>query len=136
LGNERLVVTSEMAENISNRIGAVQDYTQANEAFLAEPDMAGLYAALRAKSPTWEIYALFKRNESFQLAEVERVKRANPKLVLWHDSAVDDIESRRFSTSHPLLVRYIQSNYYQVPPRFEDPSLKLFVRKATQVIVR
>jgi hypothetical protein len=46
------------------------------------PFWPGAYPLLNAKSPMWEIYALFPRNEDFQQEEIKRIAAASLGFVL------------------------------------------------------
>jgi hypothetical protein len=76
----------------------IQLYSPAGRSFVATPFWPGAYPAFGRASPMWEIYALFPSSEAFQLAEIERIKKANPGFVLVWDYALDDDEIYVFAT--------------------------------------
>jgi len=63
----------------------------------------------------WEIYALFPRSKTFEKAEIDRIKAAEPKFALVIDIALDNREELRFRNTHPLIHQYIVDNFEQLP---------------------
>jgi hypothetical protein len=93
----------------------IQQYSPAGRSFVATPFWPGAYPAFGRVSPMWEIYALFPRSEAFQLAEIERIKKANPGFVLVWDYALDDDENLRFRNTHPLIDQFFRDHYDRLP---------------------
>ena len=58
---------------------------------------------------------MFPRSEAFQLKEIERIKKANPGLVVVWDYALDGNEDLRFRNTHPLVDRFFQDNFDRLP---------------------
>jgi hypothetical protein len=93
----------------------VGKYSPGDRSFVVMPFWPAAYAVFGRKSPTWEIFALFPRNEAFQLEEIERIKKANPGLVLVWDFALDGNEDLRFHNTHPLVDRFFQDHFDRLP---------------------
>jgi hypothetical protein len=93
----------------------IQLYSPAGRSFVATPFWPGAYPAFGRASPMWEIYALFPSSEAFQLAEIERIKKANPGFVLVWDYALDDDENLRFRNTHPLIDQFFRDHYDRLP---------------------
>lgn len=81
------------------------------EQFIAVPYWPGAYALLEKRSPLWEIYPLFKRNERFEHIEIERLKKAKLGFVLILDKPLDGNLNQRFALTHPLTTQYIKANF-------------------------
>lgn len=89
-------------------------YSAGGRSFVVTPFWPGAYAALRRKSPIYEIYALFPRNEPFQELEIEKIKKADPGFVFVIDVAVDGRESLRFRNTHSLIDRFFRENFQRL----------------------
>ena len=79
--------------------------------FLAIPFWPGAYALMNRKSPTWEIYPLYRRSESLQREEIRRIESAAPSFVIIVNLALDNREELRFANTHPFLNRYLQTHF-------------------------
>jgi hypothetical protein len=112
-------------------------YSPGGRSFVAAPFWPGAYAALRRKSPMWEIYALFPRDESFQRLEIERIKKAGPGFVFVVDYAADGRDSLRFRNTHSLIDRFFRENFERLsdaeldrlPANARDPSFQIYKPK-------
>jgi hypothetical protein len=89
-------------------------YVPEGRSFLVAPLWPGAYALLKRRSPMWDIYALLPRSEPFQRREIERIKAANPSLVLILDVPNDGRDDLRFRNTHPLIERFIRENFNSV----------------------
>lgn len=96
--------------------------------FLALPNMPSIHAIFRQKMATWEIYALFQRNEDFEAREIERLELALPKIILLSDHALDGNPAFRFSRSHPVTYQWVTSNYKPVSS-IENSDITVFAFK-------
>lgn len=81
------------------------------QAFIATPFWPGAYALLERKSPMWEIYALFPRDEIFEKKEIERIKASSPGFAFIFDLPLDGRDELRFKNTHPLIDQYILNNF-------------------------
>jgi hypothetical protein len=89
----------------------VTRFKATDRTFISVPFSPGSYAALGKKSPMWEIYALFARNEDFQNAEITRIKLSNPSFAVVYDLPLDGREEMRFRNTHILINQYIHDNF-------------------------
>ena len=62
------------ADDISLLRRLAGKYASDGQSFVATPFWPGAYALLQRKSPMWEIYALFPRQQGFEQAEIERIR--------------------------------------------------------------
>jgi hypothetical protein len=93
-------------------INALADqYSPNGRSFVATPFGPGAYAALKRKSPMWEIYALQPQSEYFQRLEIERIKKAGPGFVFVVDDALDGQDSLRFRNTHNLIDQFFRENF-------------------------
>ena len=65
------------------------------------------------------------RSEAFEKKELERIKAANPGFAFVFDLALDGHDHLRFRNTHPLIYRYIQDNFEQLPESPESCVLDL-----------
>jgi hypothetical protein len=109
-------------------------YSPNGRSFVVTPLWPGAYAALRRKSPMWEIYALFPRSEDFQKREIERIRQASPGFVFVVDYAYDRQDSLRFRNTHSLMDRFFRENFERLsdadidklPASARNPSFQLY----------
>ncbi len=99
------------AHNLELLSALDKKYCPNGDSFLAVPFWPGAYAAFERKSPVWEIYALFPRNDEFQQMEIARIKEAAPAFALILDLPLDSRDDLRFQNTHPLIDRYIKENF-------------------------
>lgn len=109
--NSKLLVTKSVAKDVELLRLLSAKYTPNGESFLATPFWPGAYALLERKSPMWEIYALFPRNNNFENFEIERIKKADPKFVVIYNLALDGRDELKFSETHPLIYKYINQEF-------------------------
>lgn len=88
-----------------------QQYAPDDQAFIATPFWPGAYALLERKSPMWEIYALLPVSQSFERAEIDRLRKAKPAFAFVYDLPLDGREELRFRNTHPLTHQYILDNF-------------------------
>ena len=79
------------------------------------PFWPGAYSILNTRSPVWEIYAIWPRNDAFQQREIERLKATKPTAVLLKKEGLDGAEERRFRNTHSMMYEYLRKQYRPVP---------------------
>ena len=105
IAGDKLKVDQEMVTNIEVLTELSDQYAPRNRTFLVIPTWPGAYAALKRKSPMWQIYlssSFVLPNASMQQAEIDRIKIANPGFVVIHDFALDGRDDMRFRNTHPI----------------------------------
>lgn len=115
ISENRLKVLPHVKNEIDLLRQLTSEYASDGRPVLLYPFWPGSYALLKRKSPVWEIFALSRRSEKHELAEIERIKKAAPGFVLVWDMALDGVESRRFKNTHPLTNEFIQHSFDPVP---------------------
>jgi hypothetical protein len=71
----------------------------------------------------WEIYALLPRSASFQQAEIERIKAANPGFAIIDNFPIDWRDDLRYSKTHPIIDRYIRDNFERLNDLAQNPAI-------------
>ena len=128
---DRLTIDAGVARDIAMlaRLDAV--HAGEGRTFYAAPYWPGAYAVLERKAPTWEIYALIPRSESFQRAEIERLERARPGFVVILDHALDGHDQRRFRNTHPLIDHHIRESFEPLPGTGANELYRVYIRRPT-----
>jgi hypothetical protein len=103
-----------------------QQFSPQRRDFYVAPFAPGAYALLDAKSPTWEIYTAWPRNEMFQRQEIQRIQKSEPDFVIITDYALDGREDLRFRNTHPLINQYIQTNYIRVSGLKDNAAYQIY----------
>ena len=85
--------------------------------FLALPFWPGAYAALQRRSPTWEIYGLFRNSRVFEETEIARIEAANPSFAVILDYPLDGRDDLRFKATHPLTYEYVRKTFRELETR-------------------
>lgn len=101
------------AKRIARANAALERHPEAQQSFLALPDMPSLHAMYQAKMATWEIYSLFARDAAFEQEELKRLGSQPPKMILISNHALDQREEFRYSQFHPMIYAWIKENYSQ-----------------------
>ncbi len=116
------------ADDISLLRRLAGKYASDGQSFVATPFWPGAYALLQRKSPMWEIYALFPRQQGFERAEIERIRTAMPKFAIVLDLPLDGRDELRFRNTHPLIHRYILDNFDRLP-KSSNPAYQVYTAK-------
>jgi hypothetical protein len=127
VGQDIIWMNDDVAFSTEDIKQLVDRYLSKGDTMLSVPVWPGAYALAGVRSPVYEIYPLFPRNDLFQVQEITRLQRAQPKLVLFNDVAVDGRNDLRYSVTHPLLMDYINRHYYAIPSDGRMPQLKFYV---------
>lgn len=105
-----------------------QQYAPDGQAFITTPFWPGAYALLERKSPMWEIYALLPVSQSFERAEIDRIRKAKPAFALVYDLPLDGRDELRFKNTHPLTQQYILDNFEPLQ-NLSNPAYQIFKAK-------
>ena len=79
--------------------------------FLALPNLMGLYAIYRVKSPLWEIYALPAIEAESEIRQIVTLESNPPNLIILSDHALDKKPEFRYSQIRPLVFAWLTSKY-------------------------
>lgn len=134
VSNNSLQVDPGVASDVKLLRELATQYASGGQNFIAAPFWPGAYSLLDRKSPMWEVYALFPRSEAFEQTEIERIGKAKPGFILVFDHALDGQDEWRFKNTHPLIYRYIVTNFkkldeasnsaYQIYASQDNPGLE------------
>lgn len=111
VGQDQLIVNPRTATVILLLDHLVRHFAPDNEPFLALPYMPGAYAIFNRQAPIHGVYCLFKRSQSFQEAEIARIRDAHPKFILIQSHPIDENADTGFSHTNPLIYRYIEAHF-------------------------
>lgn len=104
---------------IADEIDLIQrfgnQYLQAGGQVYIAPFWPGAYSILNTRSPVWEIYAIWPRDEHFQQREIDRLEVTKPAAVLLKKEGLDGAEERRFRNTHSMMYDYLRKQYRPVP---------------------
>jgi hypothetical protein len=128
ISGSQLMVSPEVESDVRLLRKLAEEYTPDDRSFVVTPFWPGGYPLLNAKSPMWEIYALFPRSEDFQQEEIKRIAAASPGFVLIYDLPLDGREELRFRNTHPLIYRYIIEHFDRLPDSF-NPAYQIYTSR-------
>lgn len=114
ISGDRLKINKKTAEHLAMLNNLAERFAPSGQTFIATPFWPGAYAALERKSPMWEIYAIWPRSTAFQLAEIERIKKAKPGFSIIIDYSLDGREDLHFRNTHPVIYKYIRDNFKHI----------------------
>jgi hypothetical protein len=114
IGSDKIAVTPRVANDLFFVKRLMADYAPNGQNFLVVPFWPGVYPAFGRKNPMWELYALWPHNDTFQQAEIERIKAANIGFVLIIDIMLDDRPDMLYQNTHPLIYEYIKNNFQRL----------------------
>lgn len=129
VGDDTLKVNAETAWQIKLIDSLADRYASNGRSLFVAPFWPGAYALLERKSPTWEIYGLFPKTESFQEAEIARIKAANVGLAIITDIPLDGRDDLRYKHTHPAIERYIRSTFQPLSNSIPTPQLQIYARR-------
>ncbi len=133
VSGSRLLIDPETAGDVAMLRTLAARFASDNQSFIAAPFWPGAYALLGRKAPLWEIYPLWPAGDTLQLAEIERMKAANPGFAVVIDVPLDGREELRFRNTHPLIVQYIQNQFERVAGYSNNPACHVY-RSTSQAI--
>ena len=128
ISGSNMLVQPDTASDVRLLRKLADQYARDGQSFIATPYWPGAYALLESKSPMWEIYALFPRSQSFEHAEIERIKAADPRFALVFDFPMDGHDDLRFKNTHPLIHRYILDHFEKIPAS-PNPNYQIYRAK-------
>lgn len=126
VGDDMLLVDPSMEANITLLRKLKADLAPGGRNLFVTPLMPGAYALLEAKSPTLESYTAWKRSESFQRQELDRLRAANPGFLLVMDIPLDGRDELRYRSTHPLMDQYIKDNYQVLSGYSGNPAYHVY----------
>ncbi|MED5607346.1 hypothetical protein VV867_06555 [Pseudomonas sp. JH-2] len=130
VAGDKLEVDSATAKNVQFILDLAEKYSGGHRAFIATPYWPGAYAVLGDKSPLWANYALWSRGVAFEQEEIERIKAANPGVIIVVDIPLDGRDELRFRNTNPHIYEYIVENFHALPNSDDRcPSCRVFVAK-------
>jgi hypothetical protein len=133
MNGSEIVVRPFVANHLQTAEIAFASVPNARQNFLALPNFASLYALNKSKMGIWEIYSLSARDAKFEKAELARLMKAPPEVVLLSDHALDDRPELRYSNMHPLMYGWILNNYRRIDAG-PLSKLDIYVRKTTGLV--
>lgn len=129
VGDDTLKVNAETAWRIKLIDSLADRYASNGHSLFVAPFWPGAYALLERKSPTWEICGLFPRTESFEEAEIARIKAANVGLIIINDIPPSGRDDLRYKNTHPAIERYIRSTFQPLSNSIPTPRLQIYARR-------
>jgi hypothetical protein len=115
----------------------------ADGSFWEAPYYPGLYAFLKTRAPSWDVYYLWPRSDDIQEKEIGALIRNRTSLVLVNkDASFDGQDWLRIERTNPKLAQYISASYkrtdLKLPQGFEVyalPRACMGVRKPAPQLV-
>lgn len=114
IGGDLLRVPRSVASDVDMLKRLIQTYAPGGRSFVVVPYWPGAYALTRCKAPMYDVYPLFKRTEEFQRQEIDRIRQSDPGFAVVMDFALDQMETRRFRNTNPLIEEYIRAHFERV----------------------
>lgn len=115
------------ADTVDNIETLVHEYVPSGGTVFAAPVWPGVYALLSVTAPVYYNYPIFPRSDAVQIAEINRLRRRRPQLVLINTIALDGQDQLRYRNTHPLVWSYIRSHYRQIASPVGQPEMLVFV---------
>jgi hypothetical protein len=133
MNGSEIYVRPFVANHLQTAEIAFASMPKARENFLAIPNFPSLYALNKSKMAIWEIYSLSARDADFEKAELARLQKALPEVVLLSNHALDDRPQLRYSNMHPLMYCWILDNYRRIDAG-PSPKLEVYFRNTTRPV--
>ena len=129
VAGDKLNIDKKTANDLALLNKLAEQFAPNGRSFIAAPFLPGAYAALERKSPIWEIYPLTPRSEAFQLAEVEKIKIANPGFAIISDVKFDGREGLYFHNTHSIIEKYIRDNFEPLSDFTQNSAYQIYINK-------
>lgn len=129
ISGSNLLIDSGTANDVGLLRKLADQYTPNGQSFIATPFWPGAYALLERKSPMWAIYTILPRSEEFQAKEIERIRMANPAFIFVYDFPLDGRDDLRFRSTHPIINKFIESEFQKADNQIGNSAYLLFTRK-------
>ena len=85
------------------------------QAFFVAPAWPAAYPLLETQPPAWDTYFMFRETERRQRRLIEQLETAGVQWVFLSESGLDGLEERRFRNTYPLVYRWIENHFVEVP---------------------
>lgn len=129
IAGDELNVDLGTASNLAALNKLAERYANGDRTFIAVPFWPGAYAALGRRSPMWEIFIDFPQSQTFQQAEIERIKAANPGFAIINNRPLDGRDDLRFRNTLPLVYQYIIDNFEPLNGISQNPEVQVYISK-------
>jgi hypothetical protein len=129
IGTDYIFVPKNVVVDIKFLSHYIDKYLAEDETMLVSPYWPGAYAIWGKKSPIWENYSVFPRDEEFQNKEIKRIESSKTKLIIIYNMALDGRDEYRFSNSHKIIFDYILSHYKRINEVPSSPDFYVFIKK-------
>jgi hypothetical protein len=129
---DRVWMSADTATSVEDIEKLASRYVSIGGTILSVPVWPSAYALLGVRSPVYEIYPLFPRNDEFQDQEIAQLKQAHPQMVLVNDVALDGREELRYAHTHSGIWKYINTHYHQIGSPDREPQLKVYLPAAVE----
>jgi hypothetical protein len=129
VAGDKLEVNPNTARDLALLNQLANEYAPEGRKFIAAPIFPGAYAALGRKSPMDDTYAMWPRSDTFQQAEIEKIKAADPGFVLIRDHPIDGRDELRFRNTHPMIDQYIRDHFEPITGYTQNPEYQLYKSK-------
>jgi len=112
IGDETLELQPRHAALLGGLQGALERTVKDEPVFLA-PNIPAFYCVLGKRSPSWWLFLFWEATEEEQTELIAELQAAHVNWALVFESA-RDVQTRRFSESHPLVWQHLQSDWHRV----------------------
>jgi hypothetical protein len=129
--HDDIVMPGMIADQVRLIHQVAEDFVESDGNLYIAPFWPGGYALLGQKSPVWEIYAIWPRDEQFELDEIERIKQHNVHAVLLQRFGMDGREELSFRSTHPVTYNYLRETYQTVPVYRDNLPGYMIMRRRT-----
>jgi len=111
----------------------IAQYAENGQPFLVAPFNFIMHPIFDRESPMWDIYPFFMRSAKEQAADIARIEKANPGLIVIYDEALDGVAERSFHYTHALIFKYIAEHYEIIHDDSVGPDTYIYKIKKTEV---
>jgi hypothetical protein len=115
IGGLRLKVLPMTADVVKALDTIKRDYLAEGDRIIVLPFWPSAYVMLDRRSPIWDNYIHFPRTEERQREIIRELDQAGVKWAIVGDVAIDGQESWRMKHQNPLLWRYFQEDFEEIP---------------------
>lgn len=93
------------------------------------PDRTMMYCATDRRSPVWQLFDLYPREEGFQRRMIDELESSGTDWAILSDAPVAGDPARTLATLLPLVRQYVAERFEQVEFAALEPPYRLYRRR-------
>lgn len=116
ISGQMLWVPAGQARTIELMRSLQSEYLSDGHALLALPTLVTLYPILGLESPVYDTFCIYPANQTEQNRMIEEIRKNRVRLALINNGRQDGREDLRFSSTHPRVWAFLETQFIRLSP--------------------